>query len=365
MDPLVIYVFGQFRLNTDTQLLCCDGSSVRLQPKIYHLLLFFLRNPGKLISKTDLLNEVWPGRIVEDTSVRLAINSLRKALHDESRAPRYILTSTKNGYRFLAEVKTLTESNDGYPDSAPRFCEVFQGHSSQVLTSKKVALAGLIDAFNSVHSGERKLVFLKGKQGSGKTHLIEEFLHDISACDFDVLRSRCVFLGKAAEPFMPVLEALERRCLRSGGDLLIERLFRVAPTWLYPLLCTLSEDTLKALCPKILHMTTGRMLREGADLFESLAGDRPFIVIVDNSQWCDEFTLDLINLLAFRCSPAKLLVIIGYRPDNTAARSFIDSMRHELGSRKLCLFLSLDNEKQTCSTGSRSETESKYPLSLQ
>ncbi|MBK8814539.1 MAG: winged helix-turn-helix domain-containing protein [Methylococcaceae bacterium] len=365
MDRLVIYVFGQFRLNTDTQLLSCVDSSIRLQPKIYRLLLFFLRNPGRLISKADLLNEVWQGRIVEDTSVRLAINSLRKALHDEIRAPRYILTSTKNGYQFLAEVKIVTEKNDAYLDSVLRFHETPQRQLPYPQSSRQIALTELVDAFRSVHGGQRKLVFLKGKQGRGKTRLIEEFLHEIAACDFDVLRSRCVFLGKAAEPFMPILEALERRCLKSGGDWLIERLFRVAPTWLYPLLGTLSEETLKSLCPKILHMTTGRMLREGADLFESLAENKPFIVIVDNSQWCDEFTLDLLNLLAFRCSPAKLLVVIGYRPDITSATAFINVMRQELEPRNLCFSLTLDDADAINSLESKIEPLNPREHSLQ
>ena len=57
------------------------------------------------------------------------------------------------------------------------------------------------------------------------------------------------------------------------------------------------------------------MLREGVELFEKVAKDSVFLLILDNAQWADDFTLDLINFLMFRCSPAKLLILISYRPD--------------------------------------------------
>jgi DNA-binding winged helix-turn-helix (wHTH) protein len=103
MDQNVIYVFGAFRLNTDTQLLCYEGGA-NLQPKVYQLLLYLLQHPGRLIAREELFNAVWSRRVVEDTSLRLAINTLRKALQDESKTPSYILTVCKRGYRFLPEV---------------------------------------------------------------------------------------------------------------------------------------------------------------------------------------------------------------------------------------------------------------------
>lgn len=71
---------------------------------MYHLLLYFLLDSGRLIFHEELFNAVWDGRIVEDSALRLAVNSLRKVLHDESKAPHYIATVSKRGYRFLAEV---------------------------------------------------------------------------------------------------------------------------------------------------------------------------------------------------------------------------------------------------------------------
>ena len=157
-----------------------------------------------------------------------------------------------------------------------------------------------------------------------------------------MLRARCVQMGGVAEPFLPLLEALERRCREPYGRLLIERLNHLAPTWLYQMLNVLDDDECAMLQQKVLHSNTGRMLREGADFFETLSNNSPHILILDNAHWSDEFTIDLLNFLMFRCSAAKLLIIVSYRSfeDGPGARR-IEEMRAELFNRGLCQELSL------------------------
>lgn len=110
MEQNIIYLFGPFRLNTSTQLLCNEKSCFNLQPKVYRLLLYFLWHPGRVLSHEELFASVWDGRLVDDSALRLAVNSLRKVLRDESESPDYIATICKQGYRFLAEVTV----NDRY-----------------------------------------------------------------------------------------------------------------------------------------------------------------------------------------------------------------------------------------------------------
>ena len=92
MEKNYTYAFGPYCLDTDTQLLCNEESCVNLTPKVYRLLLYFLHHSGRLISHEELFDRVWDGRIVEDSALRLAINSLRNILQDESKSPRYIST---------------------------------------------------------------------------------------------------------------------------------------------------------------------------------------------------------------------------------------------------------------------------------
>ncbi len=347
MEQNVIYTFGQFRLQTDTHLLCYESTTIRLQPKIYQLLLYFLQHTGRLIPKTELFNEVWQGRIVEDSALRLAVNTLRKALQDETKTPRYISTTCKCGYRFLPDVRIETDSQSN-ADSLQTYGLPYKPNRNfhVAVEPYNFELKQLLEAFSETSSGKRNLIFLNGLQGLGKTALLERFLASIEKTEFGLLRARCVPLESAVEPFLPLLEALERRCQESYGKLLIECLQQLAPTWLYQMLNMLNSEAIAELEPKVSHITTGRMLREGADFFEMLACQSTFILVLDNCHWSDEFTLDLVNFLAFRCSPTKLLIILSYRPDirnNSSKR--IESMRLELRKRGLCHEVALNNNK--------------------
>jgi len=109
MEQNVTYAFGPFRLETRTQFLYHEGENVRLQPKVYRLLLYFLQHPGRLISREELFEGVWRGMIVEDASLRQAVNALRKALLDDSKTPSYILTVCKRGYVFSLKSRTSAQ----------------------------------------------------------------------------------------------------------------------------------------------------------------------------------------------------------------------------------------------------------------
>ena len=346
MEQNNTYAFGPFRLDTATQLLCNEESCVNLTPKVYRLLLYFLLHSGRLISHEELFDTVWDGRIVDDSALRLAVNSLRNVLHDESKSPNYISTVCKRGYRFLAEVTVKERYRIAEASETSLLHYRPQAQTSPARLEYTQELAELQEAFQQASNGERRLVFLHGEQSIGKTALLDTFLAKVQHPELAVLRARCVQMGSVAEPFLPLLEALERRCREPNGRLIIERLNHLAPTWLYQMLNVLNPDEIAMLQPKVSHINTGRMLREGADFFERLSKNSTFILILDNAQWSDEFTLDLLNFLMFRCSAAKLLIIVSYRSceDGLGARR-IAEMRAELLCRGLCQELSMQKRQ--------------------
>jgi len=303
---------------------------------------YFLLDSGRLISHEVLFDTVWDGRIVDDLALRLAVNSLRNVLHDESKSPQYIATVCKRGYRFLAEVTVkepyrITEANETGLSHYR-----LQAQASPARFECTQELVELQEAFQKASNGIRRLVFMQGDQSIGKTALIDSFLAKVQHPGLSVLRARCVQMGGVVEPFLPLLEALQRRCREPNGRLIIERLNHFAPTWLYQMLNVLDSDEIAMLYPKVSHSNTGRMLREGVDFFETLSDNSPFILILDNAQWCDDFTLDLLNFMMFRCSPAKLLIIVSFRlGDYGPGARRIEEMRAELLRRGLCQEMSL------------------------
>ena len=108
----MILTFGEFELDTDRFELRHNGQPRKVEPKVFDLMIHFARNPGQVFSRDDLIEAVWPGRVVSDATVSTCIKSARKALGDSGDSQRYIATVRGRGFRFTAEV----EHDDERPD---------------------------------------------------------------------------------------------------------------------------------------------------------------------------------------------------------------------------------------------------------
>jgi len=78
---------GQIRVDPAALRVERDGSSHRIEPKAMEVLLVLAREPGQVVSRQSLEQEIWPGRIVTDYAVTSTVIKLRKALHDNPRKP--------------------------------------------------------------------------------------------------------------------------------------------------------------------------------------------------------------------------------------------------------------------------------------
>jgi Tol biopolymer transport system component/DNA-binding winged helix-turn-helix (wHTH) protein len=103
------YQFGSFRLEPDARLLWHDGQPVTLTPKAFDTLLVLVRNPGRVLTREELMQEVWPDTFVEEANLTVNISTLRKALGEHPTQHRYIVTVPGRGYRFVAEVQEMWE----------------------------------------------------------------------------------------------------------------------------------------------------------------------------------------------------------------------------------------------------------------
>ncbi len=107
-----IYRIGEIEVDSD---LCCirrDGVEQHLRPQVFQVLLYLLDHRQRLVSKEELMENVWQGSAVTDDALVQCVVDLRKALGDDSRQPRFVKTIPKTGYCFIAEVEVVRPIND-------------------------------------------------------------------------------------------------------------------------------------------------------------------------------------------------------------------------------------------------------------
>jgi len=106
------YQFGPFVLDTVQHALLKEGKSVALTPKTYDTLLLLVQNAGRMLSKEELMQTLWPDSFVEESNLTQQVSMIRRALGESASNPRYIATVPSRGYRFIAEVDRPTGSLD-------------------------------------------------------------------------------------------------------------------------------------------------------------------------------------------------------------------------------------------------------------
>ncbi|MGE3536873.1 MAG: AAA family ATPase [Candidatus Tectimicrobiota bacterium] len=111
----MIYAFGTYELDTQVCELRCAGQPIPLTPKVYHVLAYLIRHHDRLITKDELLEQVWPQSYVDDSAVKRCIMAARRAIDDHPTSPQHIKTMRGQGYRFIAPVTRRPPDSAGAP----------------------------------------------------------------------------------------------------------------------------------------------------------------------------------------------------------------------------------------------------------
>ena len=115
----MIYCFDRFELDTDRFELRNNGEIVPLEPQVFALISFLVANRERMVSREELIEKVWNGRIVSDSAVSSRIKKARKALGDDGVSQRLIYTVHGQGFRFIGNLIADT----GNPDSPEPYQE--------------------------------------------------------------------------------------------------------------------------------------------------------------------------------------------------------------------------------------------------
>ena len=104
----MIYHFADFILDTEGLELTQGGEAVEVEPQVFSLLACLIENRDRVVTKDEIIEMVWDGRIVSDGALNSRINAVRRAVGDNGTAQAVIKTFPRRGFRFVAESPAAT-----------------------------------------------------------------------------------------------------------------------------------------------------------------------------------------------------------------------------------------------------------------
>lgn len=332
----VMKLFNSFHLDPVNECMWRNGRRLALTRKAFAIARHLVENAGRLVTKEELLETVWPGVYVQEANLKVYIRELRRVLGDEAGRPTFIETQTGRGYRFIAPVI----------ESAPP--SVRGSHTFRHVVGRTTELSKLQRCFEGAVRSERQVVFVTGEPGIGKTALVDQFVQWVaSVSQARVTGGQCIEGYREQEPFYPLLEALGRLCRGPDGERVVGVLARNAPTWLLQFPALVTREWRDRLQVVIVPAARERMLREACEALEALTAEAPLLLALEDVHWSDLSTLDLISALARRREPVRFMLVATYRPvDVVLLRHPLKRVRQELQVHGLCKELPLEALKE-------------------
>jgi DNA-binding winged helix-turn-helix (wHTH) protein/predicted ATPase len=337
------FVFQPFCLDVADERLWKEDANVPLGYKAFSVLAHLVARPDQLVTKDDLLASAWPGISVTEGVLTTAMREIRAAIGDTARTRRFIQTVHGRGYRFIADVVEASD-RPSVRSGAADAVAVLTAAPDRPSPPEHAGIVGrqaewqrLGEWYDAVRNGTRRIGFVAGEAGMGKSALVDAFVTRIaSADDVRVGRGQCVEQYGGGEAYLPILEALGRLA-RDVGEPVVSVLHTYAPSWLAHL-----PSLPSSVARSSASVRPERMLRELAEALEALAATAPLVLVLEDLHWSDGATLRWLGYMARRRDPTRLLVLATYRPVEallhaTVLRAVLAELRHQPQSAEVVL----------------------------
>lgn len=372
MGGIAAFRLGDWRVEPAANTLMRVEEEIRLEPKVMKVLSCLAAHAGEVVSKQELIDEVWRTEFVAANTLTRAIAEIRRALGDDARKPTYIQTIPKRGYRLIGEV--LLEAAATPPSLAD---ETFDEPERPVFVARQSELARLDRLLEAALEGRGAVAFVNGEAGTGKTALAGEFCRRTLERHegLVVTWGACNAATGAGDPYGPWRQVLSQltgdiEAGTTGGGLgrsQAQRLWAIAPEagqsiadhgvdlvetlvsgqamvermatratenpgWLEVLR---RQAEFRMTVPAAADIRQSALFEQLARVVRQLAGGRPLVVVVEDLHWADSGSADLLFHLGRRLEGSRVMVIGTYRASEVAlgrngGRHPIEAVLHEL-----------------------------------
>jgi DNA-binding winged helix-turn-helix (wHTH) protein/tetratricopeptide (TPR) repeat protein len=320
------YTFGRYEVRPDQRAVLVNGQPIELGARAFDLLLCLIEQRDRVVTKTELLERVWPGVVVEENNLSVQVSALRKLLDRH-----VVATVPGRGYRFSA---TLTKS-PAAPDNGESGKVIAQGGSAveavpspasrtpsldsarrpaSLFVGRKPELGQLVSAPGAASKGRGRVVLLAGSGGMGKTQLSQQLALQAEAQGVVVLWGRC--LEEAGAPAYWPWRQLIRGYLRGRPEVDLSPLFGSGLDDIAGIVPEVAERFRVQVDRSALGDSTQSRFR----LFDAVAGfwrrasqQAPLLLIFEDLHWADATSLRLFSFLAHELADSAMLVVGTYR----------------------------------------------------
>lgn len=287
--------FGPFELDLVACELSRDGQLIAMQPRVFDTLRYLLEHRDRIVSKQELLRELWSGQRLNSAAVPWCISHARRALGQRGDDNTFIQTIPRRGYRFVAEVQCSAAT-----PVRERIARGVTTPAQPPFVGRARPLRQLCAALDEAAAGRGGLVLLSGEAGIGKTRCTVEFEAAAHAAGVSAWIGRCIDHG-AAPACWPFIQILRAACddptLAPADESLMRRL-----------LCELAPAGAESQAPLTDAERFWFLDRIGRVLL-SAAGARTRLIIIDDLHCADESSLRALSMLSLSVRRSRLLMV--------------------------------------------------------
>jgi TolB-like protein len=133
------YLFENYTLDIDRREMLRGADLVPVSPQVFDLLEYLIRNRERVVSKDELIDAVWNGRIVSDAALTTRLNAVRSVVYDSGEEQRLIKTLPRKGFRFVASVREIAGADVGGVRQSPSASAMLDKPSIAVLPFQNIS----------------------------------------------------------------------------------------------------------------------------------------------------------------------------------------------------------------------------------